>query len=111
MADVGSHHFVKASSRSDRVLVPQPSQSPHDPLVSGIAVGAIRHLKADRIATELEQNVEDDRYLLVYCSFFQSGSRTFGLGTNVSPVDGGFRHGLCRRGQVHWRVYSGVGIQ
>ncbi|GAT28740.1 LOW QUALITY PROTEIN: MFS transporter [Aspergillus luchuensis] len=32
MADVGSHHFVKASSRSDRVLVPQPSQSPHDPL-------------------------------------------------------------------------------
>lgn len=41
MADVGSHHFVKASSRSDRVLVPQPSQSPHDPLVSGVSVGAI----------------------------------------------------------------------
>ncbi|KAH1273370.1 hypothetical protein KXW98_007321 [Aspergillus fumigatus] len=29
MADVGSVHFVKSS---DRVLVPQPSQSPHDPL-------------------------------------------------------------------------------
>lgn len=29
MADVGSHHFVKSSNR---VLVPQPSQSPHDPL-------------------------------------------------------------------------------
>ncbi|RLL99197.1 hypothetical protein CFD26_101285 [Aspergillus turcosus] len=29
MADVGSLHFVKSS---DRVLVPQPSQSPHDPL-------------------------------------------------------------------------------
>ncbi|OQE43519.1 hypothetical protein PENCOP_c003G01897 [Penicillium coprophilum] len=32
MTDVGSHHFVKASSESDRVLVPQPSQDPHDPL-------------------------------------------------------------------------------
>jgi hypothetical protein len=34
MADVGTHHFVKSSSTSDRVLVPQPSQDPHDPLVS-----------------------------------------------------------------------------
>ncbi|KAJ5679918.1 Major facilitator superfamily domain general substrate transporter [Penicillium macrosclerotiorum] len=32
MADVGSHHFVKSSSKSDRVLVPQPSLDPHDPL-------------------------------------------------------------------------------
>ncbi|KAJ5971579.1 Major facilitator superfamily domain general substrate transporter [Penicillium vulpinum] len=32
MTDVGSHHFVKSSSNSDRVLVPQPSQDPHDPL-------------------------------------------------------------------------------
>ncbi|KAJ5503811.1 Major facilitator superfamily domain general substrate transporter [Penicillium fimorum] len=32
MTDVGSHHFVKSSSKSDRVLVPQPSQDPHDPL-------------------------------------------------------------------------------
>ncbi|PWY94624.1 MFS transporter [Aspergillus sclerotioniger CBS 115572] len=32
MRDVGTHQFVKASSRSDRVLVPQPSQSRHDPL-------------------------------------------------------------------------------
>jgi hypothetical protein len=34
MADVGTHHFVKSSAKSDRVLVPQPSQDPHDPLVS-----------------------------------------------------------------------------
>ena len=33
MADVGTHHFVKSSSSSDRVLVPQPSYDPHDPLV------------------------------------------------------------------------------
>lgn len=32
MTDVGSHHFVKSSPKSDRVLVPQPSQDPHDPL-------------------------------------------------------------------------------
>ena len=30
MADVGTHHFVKGSSA---VLVPQPSDDPHDPLV------------------------------------------------------------------------------
>lgn len=33
MADVGTHHFVKSSAKSSRVLVPQPSQDPHDPLV------------------------------------------------------------------------------
>ena len=36
MADVGSHHFVKASNR---VLVPQPSNDPHDPLVSSVYPG------------------------------------------------------------------------
>lgn len=34
MIDSGSHHFVKASASSDRVLVPQPSNDPRDPLVS-----------------------------------------------------------------------------
>ncbi|KAL3464884.1 major facilitator superfamily domain-containing protein [Aspergillus heterothallicus] len=32
MADVGSHHFVRSSSHPDQVLVPQPSNDPHDPL-------------------------------------------------------------------------------
>ncbi|KAL4914526.1 major facilitator superfamily domain-containing protein [Aspergillus aurantiobrunneus] len=32
MTDVGSHHFVKSSSHPHRVLVPQPSDDPHDPL-------------------------------------------------------------------------------
>jgi hypothetical protein len=32
MADIGSHHFVKSTGRSHRVLVPQPSDNPHDPL-------------------------------------------------------------------------------
>ena len=34
MADVGELHFVKSRGSSDRVLVPQPSSDPHDPLVS-----------------------------------------------------------------------------
>jgi mannose-6-phosphate isomerase-like protein (cupin superfamily) len=34
MIDSGEHHFVKASGSTDRVLVPQPSNDPHDPLVS-----------------------------------------------------------------------------
>jgi MFS family permease len=32
MADIGSHHFVKSSDNIHRVLVPQPSNNPHDPL-------------------------------------------------------------------------------
>ncbi|KAJ9326902.1 hypothetical protein DTO027B5_4728 [Paecilomyces variotii] len=32
MTDVGTHHFVKSSGSSDRVLVPQPSNDPRDPL-------------------------------------------------------------------------------
>jgi hypothetical protein len=32
MKDVGTHHFVK--SRGQAVLVPQPSDDEHDPLVS-----------------------------------------------------------------------------
>ncbi|CAG9973701.1 unnamed protein product [Clonostachys byssicola] len=32
MADVGEHHFVKSKGKSHRVLVPQPSHSPNDPL-------------------------------------------------------------------------------
>lgn len=32
MTDVGTHHFVKSQGRS--VLVPQPSDNEHDPLVS-----------------------------------------------------------------------------
>ena len=32
MTDVGSHHFVKSSATSQKVLVPQPSADPNDPL-------------------------------------------------------------------------------
>jgi MFS family permease len=32
MTDVGNHHFIKSGDKSHRVLVPQPSNDPHDPL-------------------------------------------------------------------------------
>ncbi|KAK0734603.1 hypothetical protein B0T26DRAFT_632266, partial [Lasiosphaeria miniovina] len=32
MADVESYHFVKSEGKSNHVLVPQPSNDPHDPL-------------------------------------------------------------------------------
>ena len=33
MTDVGTHHFVKSSAGGHSVLVPQPSDDEHDPLV------------------------------------------------------------------------------
>jgi MFS family permease len=32
MRDVGAHHFVKSGGKNQNVLVPQPSDDPHDPL-------------------------------------------------------------------------------
>jgi hypothetical protein len=32
MADFGTHHFVKETGSKGPVLVPQPSNNPHDPL-------------------------------------------------------------------------------
>jgi hypothetical protein len=34
MVDVGTHHFVKSSAGAGSVLVPQPSDDEHDPLVN-----------------------------------------------------------------------------
>jgi hypothetical protein len=33
MIDTGTHHFVKSSAGGQSVLVPQPSDDEHDPLV------------------------------------------------------------------------------
>lgn len=43
MADIGSHHFIKSTGKAHRVLVPQPSDSAHDPLnwSSGWKISAI----------------------------------------------------------------------
>lgn len=81
MADVGSLHFVKSS---DRVLVPQPSQSPHDPLV-----WPHQHdwLRRTLTSAELEQVLEDERHVHDHGGVVQSGVRTIGTRADVSTID------------------------
>lgn len=38
MADVSHHHFVKSSHGDHSVLVPQPSNVEHDPLVRALSL-------------------------------------------------------------------------
>lgn len=45
MTDVGTHHFLKSHGQS--VLVPQPSDDEHDPLVSGDQFELWTRLPAD----------------------------------------------------------------
>jgi hypothetical protein len=49
MIDVGTHHFVKAGTGEHSVLVPQPSDDPHDPLVSSLVPITDSRYSADRI--------------------------------------------------------------
>lgn len=51
MIDAGAHHFVKASAGSDRVLVPQPSDDPSDPLVSSSVPPQVSRLSMPRELT------------------------------------------------------------
>ena len=51
MTDAGRHHFVKSKSSSNLVLVPQPDNDPHDPLVR--AMVAFKHFT---MLTDREQN-------------------------------------------------------
>jgi hypothetical protein len=85
MADVGSLHFVKAS---DRVLVPQPSESPHDPLVWPISFDVLRR---GLTSAELEQVLEDERHVHVHGGVVQSGVRTIGTRAHVSTIDALFQ--------------------
>lgn len=56
----GNHRFVKSSASSGRVLVPQPSDDPHDPLVYlKPSNAAIVDIVADAVCGgELEQLLE-----------------------------------------------------
>jgi hypothetical protein len=57
MIDVGTHHFVKAGTGTHSVLVPQPSDDEHDPLVRYHEPSITG---SDRVLTtlELEPDVE-----------------------------------------------------
>lgn len=49
MTDVGMHHFVKAGTGGHSVLIPQPSDDEHDPLVRLPYI--LHESKADRDRT------------------------------------------------------------
>lgn len=112
MADVGTHHFVKSSAKSDRVLVPQPSQDPHDPLVSIARIEAhlVGEYSDNQVDTELESFLEVERYGYLDCNFVQSRPGTSCPGTHVSTIDGVVQFGPCWCGAIHGSLYSGAGI-
>lgn len=72
MKDVGTHHFVKTSAGDHSVLVPQPSDDKHDPLVreQHIYLGLY---SADYL--ELEFEMEGILYLLLDDDYFLTGTR------------------------------------
>jgi hypothetical protein len=59
MIDVGTHHFVKAGTGGHSVLVPQPSDDQHDPLVSSQVLTA----KPDTVLTESRTGVRCGKVL------------------------------------------------
>lgn len=90
MIDAGSHHFIKASASSDRVLVPQPSNDPSDPLVSSTTCHDVyRDEEIDRSSpmVELEQILESFRNVLRDGLNLHARSRPFVTRTNDSAVN------------------------
>ena len=91
MTDVGSHHFVKSSAASDRVLVPQPSDDPHDPLVrlhrccTEMLNVIARDGEAD-LGLELETVLEILMPCVRYCRVVHAGHGPFIIGSNVRPI-------------------------
>lgn len=88
MSDVGSVHFVKAGEGSGRVLVPQPSDSPHDPLVS---VTATTDTRFKLTIEELEPFLEDFSNIIEHNVLVCARVWSFGPCPYVSAVDGSLR--------------------
>lgn len=111
MADVGTHHFVKSSAKSSRVLVPQPSQDPHDPLVGFKFKGFYQKEMGSNIALiELEPVLEDERDGHYHGNILQSGLRTSGVGTYVSSTNGIIRFRSCRCCAIYRNLHFGARI-
>jgi hypothetical protein len=82
MTDVGSHHFVKAGTGTHSVLVPQPSDDEHDPLVcyfSGHHLIILLFLTS----IELESLLERGYNVLRNSDFLHARHPTTLIGTHV----------------------------
>lgn len=60
---------------------------------------------------ELESLLENERHGHFNGDFVQYGFRTFGSGSDVSPIDGILQFGSGWRRAIHRRVYFGAGVQ
>lgn len=108
MSDVGSHHFVKAGEGSGNVLVPQPSNDPHDPLV-GLAQTKVA-MQTLTLA-ELESILEDLSDILVNSRLLRPRLRTASISAYVSTTHGSFRCESCGRRPIHWCMYPCARLQ
>ena len=92
MRDVGSRHFLRSSSKSQKVLISQPSDDSHGP-------------------SQLEHFLEMLNLGVRCCCDVHSAYGPRGAGAHVSAVDRGlpFRHGEC--GPIHWGGHLGARIQ
>lgn len=106
MRDVGSHHFVKSSANSDKVLVPQPSADPNDPLVSG-KTQFVPQKHSDILTTsELVYPVEGPRHQQCLRVIFHPRLRPLGACPHVRELHRRLQQHSTRRYPVHWCRYS-----
>ena len=118
MTDIGSYHLIR-SERNKTVLVPQPSDDVHDPLVSDcktsdrIKLQANQRKRVELMITmvELESVLED------LCNHIYSASRlctnTWSIGhcTNLPSTYARFPLRLSWCGTVHWNHHTDLRIQ
>lgn len=113
MVDAGNRHFVK--SAADRLLVPQPSSDPRDPLVRATAVcfgesafrGTIDLLETCKELEHFLENLDDG-----ICNFFlvRTGVWPPGNCAHVSPAGPGVQVRSAERGTIHRHYNFGLGI-
>lgn len=127
MVDVGSHHFVKSFTKSHRVLVPQPSDDPHDPLVRSTSyvrpqASFISNDDGGRILPCLNgsllcQLIELEHLLeILYNGMCNSrnvhtGHGTFVVSSHVSRADRSFSLEFDGCNTIHWSCYTRPRIQ
>jgi len=108
MSDIGTHHFVKAGEGSGNVLVPQPSNDPHDPLVSLVQSSALTQMLT---TAELEPFLEDFGNILINSSLFCSGFWAISISAYVSAANESIRCESRRGCAIHWCLHSGPWLQ
>ncbi|KAL2216023.1 hypothetical protein M432DRAFT_664577 [Thermoascus aurantiacus ATCC 26904] len=116
MTDVGAHQFVKSSNKPDRILVPQPSDSPRDPLVSPILVAAVTfaqgmsHLALAPVFPHLMEAFDSNHASVVQFAGVSSAYNTL----YFTFYFGSFMVGQCLSGpmaeHIGWRSFCWLNI-